>query len=144
MLLRWDIEHPGQLAYLPAPIPTWDGVGYAPTVALPTARRTPGDDPPPPPSGEILGVSSVKYSPTRGWRIEGTLTGSTQATPRVRARVGPTITGAIIGTASVSATSSWLLRVTSTTPAPDATNTVSLETNGGTVRLAIPIERVLP
>lgn len=38
MLLRWDIEHPGQVKLMPTPIPTWDGVGYANTVALPTAR----------------------------------------------------------------------------------------------------------
>jgi FtsP/CotA-like multicopper oxidase with cupredoxin domain len=38
MLLRWDIEHPGQVKLMPTPIPTWDGVGYADTVALPTAR----------------------------------------------------------------------------------------------------------
>jgi len=38
MLLRWDIEHPGQVKLMPAPIPTWDGVGYADSVALPTAR----------------------------------------------------------------------------------------------------------
>ena len=38
MLLRWDIEHPGQVKLMPSPIPTWDGVGYANSVALPTAR----------------------------------------------------------------------------------------------------------
>jgi FtsP/CotA-like multicopper oxidase with cupredoxin domain len=26
MLLRWDIEYPGQIKLMPAPIPTWDGV----------------------------------------------------------------------------------------------------------------------
>ncbi|HEX6883789.1 MAG TPA: multicopper oxidase domain-containing protein [Planctomycetota bacterium] len=145
MLLRWDSERPGQLEFLPTPIPTWDGVGFVPSVALPTARRIPGDDPPPPPpTGEVLTVTSARYSPTRGWRIEGTLTGSTQATPRVRAHVGATIAGPVIGTASVGADSSWLLRVTSTSPAPDATNTVSFDTNGGTVLQAIPVERVTP
>jgi cysteine-rich repeat protein len=38
MLLRWDIERPGQLALLPTPIPTWDGVELVDTVALPTFR----------------------------------------------------------------------------------------------------------
>ena len=145
MLLRWDSERPGQLEFMPTPIPTWDGVGFVPSVALPTARRIPGDNPPPPPpTGEVLSVTSAKYSPTRGWRIEGTLTGSTQATPQVTARVGTTITGPIIGTASVGANSSWLLRVTSTTPAPDASNTVSFETNGGSSVLAVPIQLVTP
>ncbi len=42
MLLRWDVEHPGQVKLMPTPIPSWDGVGYAHSVALPTART--GDD----------------------------------------------------------------------------------------------------
>jgi len=39
MLLRWDIENPGQVKMMPAPIPTWDGVSYVDTVALPSARE---------------------------------------------------------------------------------------------------------
>ena len=42
MLLRWDIEHPGQVKLMPTPIPTWDGVSYVDSVALPTFRI--GDD----------------------------------------------------------------------------------------------------
>ena len=42
MLLRWDIEHQGQVQLMPTPIPSWDGVSYVDTVALPTART--GDD----------------------------------------------------------------------------------------------------
>lgn len=42
MLLRWDIENPGQTRTMPAPIPSWDGVSYVDTLALPTART--GDD----------------------------------------------------------------------------------------------------
>ena len=38
MLLRWDVEHPGQVQLMPTPIPSWDGVSYVSTVALPTAR----------------------------------------------------------------------------------------------------------
>lgn len=38
MLLRWDIENPGQVKMMPTPIPSWDGVTYVDTVALPTAR----------------------------------------------------------------------------------------------------------
>jgi len=37
MLLRWDIEYPGQVQLMATPIPTWDGVTYVDTVALPTA-----------------------------------------------------------------------------------------------------------
>ena len=42
MLLRWDIEYPGQVKLMPTPLPSWDGVGYVDSVALPTART--GDD----------------------------------------------------------------------------------------------------
>jgi FtsP/CotA-like multicopper oxidase with cupredoxin domain len=42
MLLRWDIEHPGQVEIMPAPIPTWDGVEYVDSVALPTFRSGDG------------------------------------------------------------------------------------------------------
>ena len=38
MLLRWDIENPGQVRIMPTPMPAWDGVGYVPTYALPTFR----------------------------------------------------------------------------------------------------------
>ena len=38
MLLRWDIENPGQVNLMPSPLPTWEGVEYVETVALPTFR----------------------------------------------------------------------------------------------------------
>jgi FtsP/CotA-like multicopper oxidase with cupredoxin domain len=38
MLLRWDMEHPGQFQVMPTPLPTWDGVEYAPSVGIPTFR----------------------------------------------------------------------------------------------------------
>lgn len=43
MLLRWDIEHPGQLVSMPTPMPTWDGVEYVESCALPTAHQTDPD-----------------------------------------------------------------------------------------------------
>ena len=42
MLLRWDIENPGQTKLMPTPLPSWDGVTYVDTVALPTARTGDG------------------------------------------------------------------------------------------------------
>ncbi|MCX6107887.1 MAG: multicopper oxidase domain-containing protein [Proteobacteria bacterium] len=33
MLVRWDIERPGQTLLMPSPIPTWDGVRYVDSVA---------------------------------------------------------------------------------------------------------------
>jgi FtsP/CotA-like multicopper oxidase with cupredoxin domain len=38
MLLRYDIERPGQFLLMPTPMPTWDGVGYVNSFALPTFR----------------------------------------------------------------------------------------------------------
>ncbi|WP_223545978.1 Ig-like domain-containing protein [Pseudomonas sp. A-B-19] len=38
MLLRWDVEHPGQFQLMPAPLPGWDGVTYVNSSALPTFR----------------------------------------------------------------------------------------------------------
>ena len=38
MLLRWDLENPGQVRVMPTPMPSWDGVGYVPSYALPTFR----------------------------------------------------------------------------------------------------------
>jgi hypothetical protein len=45
MLLRWDIEHPGQVQLMPTPIPTWDGVEYHDSAALPTFRTGDGFGP---------------------------------------------------------------------------------------------------
>jgi FtsP/CotA-like multicopper oxidase with cupredoxin domain len=45
MLLRWDIEHPGQFQVLPTPLPTWDGVEYAPSVGISTFRTGDGFGP---------------------------------------------------------------------------------------------------
>jgi manganese oxidase len=45
MLLRWDIEKPGQFQLMPTPLPTWDGVEYVDTAALPTFRTGDGYGP---------------------------------------------------------------------------------------------------
>jgi FtsP/CotA-like multicopper oxidase with cupredoxin domain len=42
MLLRWDIEYPGQFQVMATPLPTWDGVEYAPSVGIPTFRSGDG------------------------------------------------------------------------------------------------------
>ncbi len=38
MLLRFDLEHPGQLQLMPSPMPTWDGVEFIASAALPSFR----------------------------------------------------------------------------------------------------------
>ncbi|MNM49096.1 Multicopper oxidase mco [compost metagenome] len=44
MLLRWDLEHPGQFQVMPTPLPGWDGVEYVASVGLPTFRTKDHDD----------------------------------------------------------------------------------------------------
>ncbi len=56
MLLRWDIEHPGQVKLMPTPLPSWDGVSYVDTVALPTAR-----------SGDGIGEFGPVLDPVSNW-----------------------------------------------------------------------------
>ena len=38
MLLRWDIQKPGQTIAIPTPMPQWEGVYYEDTFALPTYK----------------------------------------------------------------------------------------------------------
>ena len=38
MLLRWDIERPGEVVPIPIPIPTWSGVVYQPSFGLSTRK----------------------------------------------------------------------------------------------------------
>ncbi len=45
MLMRWDLEHPGQVKLMAAPLPTWEGVEYVDSVALPTFRAGDGIGP---------------------------------------------------------------------------------------------------
>jgi FtsP/CotA-like multicopper oxidase with cupredoxin domain len=45
MLLRWDLQHPGQTLTIPCPIPSWDGCEYVDTMALPTAHTGDGFGP---------------------------------------------------------------------------------------------------
>jgi FtsP/CotA-like multicopper oxidase with cupredoxin domain len=44
MLLRWDLEHPGQFQVMPTPLPGWDGVEYVASVGLPTFRTSGHND----------------------------------------------------------------------------------------------------
>jgi FtsP/CotA-like multicopper oxidase with cupredoxin domain len=38
MLLRWDLEHPGQTVRMQTPMPDWNGVQWDPTISLPTVK----------------------------------------------------------------------------------------------------------
>ena len=56
MLLRWDIENPGQVKLMPTPLPTWDGVSYVDSVALPTFRE-----------GDAVGEFGPQLDPVDIW-----------------------------------------------------------------------------
>jgi len=147
MLLRWDIERPGQFTLLPAPLPSWDGTQFVASTSLPTARTGDGFGPGGGGTGggggpvEVLNVTSNQYSPTRGWRITGTSSGVSLTDLRVRARVGQTLAGATIGSTLVRSDGTWTIRVSSG-PAPDASNTASFETTAGATALAVPVQLV--
>ncbi|MEI7997834.1 MAG: multicopper oxidase domain-containing protein, partial [Methylococcaceae bacterium] len=38
MLLRWDLEHPGQTVRMATPMPDWNGVQWDPSIRLPTVK----------------------------------------------------------------------------------------------------------
>jgi FtsP/CotA-like multicopper oxidase with cupredoxin domain len=63
MLLRWDIERPGQFKLMPTPLPTWEGVQYVDTAALPTFRT--GDGFGPLKSGAALPAANVTLAPDK-------------------------------------------------------------------------------
>ena len=57
MLLRWDIEKPGQLSPFLVPEPQWNGCTYTDSFTLPTARtQENGQDRP----GELVGDFKAK------------------------------------------------------------------------------------
>ncbi|MBL0424087.1 multicopper oxidase domain-containing protein [Ramlibacter alkalitolerans] len=61
MLLRWDIERPGQFLLMPTPLPSWEGVEYVASVGVPTFRSGSAGGPPvvvPPPNDPPLAGSA--------------------------------------------------------------------------------------
>lgn len=147
MLLRWDAMAPGQVSLMPAPIPTWDGVEFVESVALPTVFTGDGigpvfdvprggGDPTP---VETLAITSATWSSSAGWRIQGTdLNAPVGTTVRVRARLGSTLTGTIIGSATVQADSRFDIRI-ATGPQPGESPRVSLESSTGASLLDQPV-----
>lgn len=106
MLLRWDIEHPGQTKLMPAPIPTWDGVEYVDSAALPTFRSGDGFGP----DGEggdggdggggggtgNVSIDRAEYDPDdEELRVEGEVTG---ADTTVSIHYGGATSGNCLGT----------------------------------------------
>jgi hypothetical protein len=90
------------------------------------------------PKPDPLTVTARYRTGGKQWIITGTATLLSPANT-VTIHNGPTLTGAVIGTAPVDpATGAWTLKVTSAI-APDATRTVSVESKLGGVLLAAPV-----
>ncbi|MBI2960284.1 MAG: tandem-95 repeat protein, partial [Betaproteobacteria bacterium] len=70
------------------------------------------------------------------WRVAGT---SSTPGATITVRRGVDLTGTVIGTAVVSATGNWLVRVRNSAVLPDASNTISIRSSDGATRLAVPI-----
>jgi len=74
MLLRWDIEHPGQVKLMPTPLPTWDGVSYVDSAALPTFR-----------TGDGVGLEGgIELDPLSVWIKNGVTINSLGSIPTPR------------------------------------------------------------
>lgn len=112
MLLRWDIEHPGQIKLMPAPIPTWDGVEYVDSHALPTFRTGEGVGPSGgggnsgPGGGGGGGGGGVNITRAEGkddeeLRVEGTASSSTSVVVHSGGASGGDCPGSVIGSALV-------------------------------------------
>ncbi|RMH19765.1 MAG: copper oxidase [Acidobacteria bacterium] len=134
MLLRWDIEHPGQVKLMPAPIPTWDGVEYVDSAALPTFRTGDGTGPetnfaltapstltptkvlgsasPAPAAVDVaaLNVNLVRHDAATGaLRVTGTAPANAgQIFIHAGEPNGELCSGALIGTASVGSDGRWV------------------------------------
>ena len=70
MLLRWDIENPGQLKPFLTPEPQWNGCTYTESYNLPTARTQEGGQDRPP---ELVGDWETKEDFLKSLDIEGYL-----------------------------------------------------------------------
>jgi FtsP/CotA-like multicopper oxidase with cupredoxin domain len=107
MLLRWDIEHPGQTQLMPAPMPTWDGVTYVDSAALPTFRigdgvglvggsGNGGDVPVPPPAPTPTTTGTVPPPPVPTGTVPTPVPTTTSTVP------APTPPPAATGTSAIS------------------------------------------
>lgn len=103
MLLRWDIEFPGQIQLMPAPIPTWDGVEYVDSHALPTFRDGDGFGPSFDP-GESEGPLVIDRAEAKNngeLRVEGMAPESTSVTVHSGNSLFGNCTGTALGTVEV-------------------------------------------
>jgi hypothetical protein len=86
---------------------------------------------------ESLAVSLSEFRAGNSeWRVAGT---SSAIGATITVRRGVDLTGPVIGTATVSATRTWILRVVGSAILPDASRTISIHSSGGTDLLGVPV-----
>ena len=125
MLLRWDIENPGQTIPMPAPLPTWDGVTFAASNALPTAGA--GDAGP----SDSLDITKAQYRASKDqWRIVGR-TSDTAPGSFAIIYIGSDVTGQVLGRAAIKRNGSFKFQIRGSEHAPDSTNQISVVTTRG-------------
>ena len=142
MLLRWDIERPGQTVPFPSPMPGWDGTTYLPSHSLPLARTGVGNGPESPFLHRELTIEAAEYSETLGWRIRGRVA-NPNGRPRVRAFIGSAVSGGSrIGEATVADDGTFLVRNVSGARPPLNATMVSLRVDGGADLPGVPFTRL--
>jgi len=142
MLLRWDVENPGQTIPLPSPMPSWDGVTYLPSYSLPLARTGIGVGPEDPFLHREIQIEAAEYSETQGWRIRGRVA-NPAGRPRVRAFIGAAVSGGSrIGEATVAEDGSFLVRNVAGARPPLSASMVSLRVDGGADAPGVPFTRL--
>jgi manganese oxidase len=119
MLLRWDIEHPGQVQLMPAPIPTWDGVEYVDSAALPTFRTGEGTGPTFESGGPLLTITRAEGDPSDNeLRVEGTVSSASSVSVYKGTPSGGSCPGTFVGSATADANGIWKLRKDPVNPLP--------------------------
>lgn len=90
-------------------------------------------------SPEIITVTRAQYTRSGSrWVISGITTVPGPANT-ITARVGSTLAGQVIGTATVDALGNWKMDVRNSLAIPDATKTISLSSSAGGSKLAVPV-----
>ena len=141
MLLRWDIENPGQTVPFPTPRPSWDGVTYLPSKSLPLARVGVGFGPENAWRFQELTIEAAEYSQTQGWRLRGRVT-RPAAQPTVRAILGGSGNGTTIGQARVTPDGTFLIRNSTGARPPSNVTQVSFTTSDGGTQFGVPFTRL--
>ena len=119
MLLRWDIEHPGQIKLMPAPIPTWDGVEYVDSAALPTFRTGEGVGPTFESGGASLTITRAEGdNDDDEVRVEGTVSGATSVSVYKGTPSGGNCPGTLIGSDTPDGNGFWEVRREPVNPMP--------------------------